>query len=148
MSKIFIDRPIFAWVIAIIIMLAGIASITQLPIAQYPDVAPPQININASYPGASAETLQSSVTQIQEPMGTDNTLEVEALLRNVRSSMDRAANLGKNISPEVMVIAANLDDPARLTDLAASNLDLKLEEAQQILETIDPVEALDALSHR
>ena len=51
-------------------------------------------------------------------------------------------SLGKNISPEVMVIAANLDDPARLTDLAASNLDLKLEEAQQILETIDPVERL------
>jgi ATP-dependent Lon protease len=50
--------------------------------------------------------------------------------------------LGKNISPEVMVIAANLDDPARLTDLAASNLDLKLEEAQQILETMDPVERL------
>ena len=66
MSKIFIDRPIFAWVIAIIIMLVGIGSITQLPIAQYPDVAPPQININATYPGASADTLQNSVTQILE----------------------------------------------------------------------------------
>jgi multidrug efflux pump len=66
MSRIFIDRPIFAWVIAIIIMLIGIASITQLPIAQYPDVAPPQVNINATYPGASAETLQNSVTQILE----------------------------------------------------------------------------------
>ncbi|MFL6721097.1 MAG: multidrug efflux RND transporter permease subunit [Sphingomonas sp.] len=66
MSRIFIDRPIFAWVIAIIIMLVGIGSITQLPIAQYPDVAPPQVNINATYPGASAETLQSSVTQILE----------------------------------------------------------------------------------
>jgi len=66
MSKIFIDRPIFAWVIAIIIMLVGIGSITQLPIAQYPDVAPPQVNINATYPGASADTLQNSVTQILE----------------------------------------------------------------------------------
>ena len=56
----------------------------------------------------------------------------------------RAVSLGKNISPEVMVIAANLDDPARLADLAASNLDLKLEEAQGILETIDPVERLRA----
>src|SRR2546430_1155251 len=56
------------------------------------------------------------------------------------NAVDQA--LGKNISPEVMVIAATLDDPARLTDLAASNLDLKLEEAQQILETIDPVERL------
>ena len=66
LSKIFIDRPIFAWVIAIIIMLVGIGSITQLPVAQYPDVAPPQININATYPGASADTLQNSVTQILE----------------------------------------------------------------------------------
>jgi multidrug efflux pump len=66
MSKIFIDRPIFAWVIAIIIMLVGIGSISQLPIAQYPDVAPPQVNINATYPGASADTLQNSVTQILE----------------------------------------------------------------------------------
>lgn len=66
MSKIFIDRPIFAWVIAIIIMLVGIISITRLPIAQYPDIAPPQVNINATYPGASAETLQNSVTQVLE----------------------------------------------------------------------------------
>jgi multidrug efflux pump len=66
MSRIFIDRPIFAWVIAIIIMLVGIGSVTQLPIAQYPDVAPPQVNINATYPGASADTLQNSVTQVLE----------------------------------------------------------------------------------
>jgi multidrug efflux pump len=66
MSRIFIDRPIFAWVIAIIIMLVGVGSITQLPIAQYPDIAPPQVNINATYPGASADTLQNSVTQILE----------------------------------------------------------------------------------
>src|SRR4051794_12253513 len=66
MSKIFIDRPIFAWVIAIIIMLVGIGAVTQLPIAQYPDVAPPQVNINATFQGASAQTLQNSVTQILE----------------------------------------------------------------------------------
>jgi multidrug efflux pump len=66
MSRIFIDRPIFAWVIAIIVMLVGVGSITQLPIAQYPDIAPPQININTTYPGASADTLQNSVTQILE----------------------------------------------------------------------------------
>jgi multidrug efflux pump len=66
MSKIFIDRPIFAWVIAIIIMLVGLVSANRLPIAQYPDVAPPQVNINATFPGASAETLQNSVTQILE----------------------------------------------------------------------------------
>src|SRR5215218_3598919 len=66
MSKIFIDRPIFAWVIAIIIMLMGIGAIVSLPVAQYPDVAPPQINVRTSYPGASAETLENSVTQVLE----------------------------------------------------------------------------------
>ena len=66
MSRIFIDRPIFAWVIAIIVMLGGVGAIMGLPIAQYPDVAPPQVNVRASYPGASAETVQNSVTQIIE----------------------------------------------------------------------------------
>ena len=65
-SRIFIDRPIFAWVIAIVIMLAGAGSIVSLPIAQYPDIAPPAVNIRATYPGASAETLESSVTQVIE----------------------------------------------------------------------------------
>ena len=66
MSRVFIDRPIFAWVIAILIMLLGLGAIDRLPIAQYPDVAPPQVNVRASYPGASAQTLQDSVTQVLE----------------------------------------------------------------------------------
>jgi multidrug efflux pump len=66
MSKFFIDRPIFAWVIAIIIMLAGILSIKTLPVEQYPQIAPPTVTIQASYPGASAETLENSVTQVIE----------------------------------------------------------------------------------
>ena len=76
MSRIFIDRPIFAWVLAIIIMLAGIGAITALPIEQYPDIAPPQVNIRASYPGASAETVENSVTQIieQQLTGIDGLL--------------------------------------------------------------------------
>jgi multidrug efflux pump len=65
-SRIFIDRPIFAWVIAIIIMMLGIGGIATLPVEQYPDIAPPQVNIRATYPGASAEILESSVTQIIE----------------------------------------------------------------------------------
>lgn len=74
MSKFFIDRPVFAWVIAIIIMLAGAMSIFQLPIEQYPNIAPPSVSISASYPGASARTLESSVTQIieQRLTGLDN----------------------------------------------------------------------------
>ena len=66
LSRVFIDRPIFAWVVAIIVMLLGAGAIYTLPIAQYPDVAPPQVNIRANYPGASAETLENSVTQVIE----------------------------------------------------------------------------------
>ncbi|PJK11682.1 hydrophobe/amphiphile efflux-1 family RND transporter [Lysobacteraceae bacterium NML120232] len=66
MARFFIDRPIFAWVIAIILMLAGIMAIRQLPIEQYPDIAPPQVTINANYPGASAKVVEDAVTQILE----------------------------------------------------------------------------------
>ncbi|EPF15425.1 MULTISPECIES: multidrug efflux RND transporter permease subunit AcrB [Cedecea] len=66
MSKFFIDRPIFAWVIAIIIMLAGALAIMKLPIAQYPTIAPPAIQISANYPGADAKTVQDTVTQVIE----------------------------------------------------------------------------------
>ena len=65
-SRTFIDRPIFAWVIAIVIMLGGLGAVYTLPIEQYPDIAPPAVNIRANFPGASAETLESSVTQIIE----------------------------------------------------------------------------------
>lgn len=66
MSKFFIDRPIFAWVIAIIVMLAGAISILNLPVEQHPSVAPPAVQIRAQYPGADATTLQNSVTQVIE----------------------------------------------------------------------------------
>ncbi len=66
MARFFIDRPIFAWVIAILVMVAGAVSITRLPIARYPEIAPPTVTINAFYSGASAETAQNSVTQIIE----------------------------------------------------------------------------------
>jgi multidrug efflux pump len=65
-SQVFIDRPVLAWVISILIMLGGAAGIRLLPVEQYPDIAPPSVNVRASYPGASAETLESSVTQIIE----------------------------------------------------------------------------------
>ncbi|WP_027359574.1 efflux RND transporter permease subunit [Desulforegula conservatrix] len=74
MSHFFINRPIFAWVIAIIIMLSGALAIKQLPIAQYPAIAPPEIAITAIYPGASAKTLENTVTQVieQKMNGIDN----------------------------------------------------------------------------
>ena len=76
MARFFIDRPVFAWVIAIVIMLAGFLSILRLSIAQYPTIAPPAVTISASYPGASADTLQSTVTQVieQQLTGIDNLL--------------------------------------------------------------------------
>lgn len=76
MARFFIDRPIFAWVIAIVIMMAGALSIAKLPVAQYPTIALPAISVNASYPGASAETLDNTVTQVieQKMNGIDNLL--------------------------------------------------------------------------
>ena len=90
----------------------------------------------------TAPFFKAKITRIEEPVVKDRPLETEALIRSVKQNLEKSVSLGKNISPEVMVIAANLDDPARLTDLAASNLDLKLEESQQVLENIDPVERL------
>ena len=74
MSRFFINRPIFAWVIAIMVMLAGLLAIKTLPVSQYPPIAPPQITINAMYPGASAQTVQDTVTQVVEQKlnGIDN----------------------------------------------------------------------------
>lgn len=66
MARFFIDRPIFAWVLAIITMLAGVMAVLTLPIAQYPTIAPPAIAISATYPGASSKTLEDSVTQVIE----------------------------------------------------------------------------------
>src|SRR3954469_11500967 len=102
MSRIFIDRPIFAWVIAIIIMLMGIGAITSLPVAQYPDVAPTQINIRASYPGASAATLESSVTQVleQQLTGIDGMLYFQSS-STARGSVSISVILQKGIDPDI-----------------------------------------------
>lgn len=80
MANFFINRPIFAWVIAIVIMLAGLLSIKQLPIEQYPRIAPPAVTISASYPGASAQTAEDAVTQVIEQTmnGLDNLMYMSA----------------------------------------------------------------------
>src|SRR3954464_13192417 len=102
MSKIFIDRPIFAWVIAIIIMLMGIGAFVQLPAAQYPDVAPTQINIRATYPGASAATLESSVTQVleQQLTGIDGMLYFQSS-STARGQVSISVILEKGIDPDI-----------------------------------------------
>ncbi|GKW16803.1 multidrug resistance protein MexB [Pectobacterium carotovorum subsp. carotovorum] len=80
MSKFFIERPIFAWVIAIVIMLAGAVAIMNLPINQYPNIAPPAISVNITYPGASADTTQKTAVQVieQQLNGIDNLRYIES----------------------------------------------------------------------
>src|SRR3954462_14503209 len=76
MARFFIDRPVFAWVVAILIMVLGALAVTRLPVAQYPSVAPPSISVTANYAGASAETMQETVTSVieQQLNGIDNLL--------------------------------------------------------------------------
>jgi ATP-dependent Lon protease len=94
---------------------------------------------------AKVETIEARLEDEDEET-SGGELAIEALVRSVKDSLDRVAALGKAISPEVMVIAANLEDPGRLADLAASNLDLRLAEAQRILETISPRDRLERVS--
>ncbi len=81
LSKFFLERPVFAWVIAIIIMLVGGLAIYSLPISQYPPIAPPSIYIQTFYPGASAETVENSVTQIIEQKMTGRRVPYRVDLR-------------------------------------------------------------------
>ena len=76
LSRFFIARPIFAWVLAIAVMLGGFGAVLTLPVAQYPDIAPPTVGISATYPGASAETVETSITQVieQQLTGLDGML--------------------------------------------------------------------------
>lgn len=96
MARFFIDRPVFAWVIAIIIMLAGVLSIGALPIEQYPKVAPPTVSINASYPGASAETVENAVTQVIEQRLTG----IDHLRYFTSSSSDGSMSITLTFEPE------------------------------------------------
>jgi len=90
MSKFFIERPIFAWVIAIVVMLVGGLSILSLPINQYPNIAPPAISVQVAYPGASAETTQNTVVQVieQQLNGLDNLRYIES-----QSNSDGSASI-------------------------------------------------------
>src|SRR5262245_4713071 len=86
--------------------------------------------------------ITAKVLPKAEPQVTAATPELEALIRNVKSTLERMVSLGKNISPDLVAIAANLDDAGRLSDLVASNLDLKVDKAQEVLQLIDPIDRL------
>src|SRR3990167_9096107 len=108
MSKFFIDRPIFAWVIALVIMLVGALSILKLPINQYPSIAPPAIAIQVTYPGASAQTVQDTVVQVieQQLNGIDN-------LRYVSSESNSDGSMTKTDLSNYIV--SNMQDPISRT---------------------------------
>jgi multidrug efflux pump len=93
MARFFIDRPVFAWVIALAIILAGVLAVPSLPVAQYPNIAPPNVSISATYPGASARTVESAVTAIieREMNGAPGLLYMS-------SSSDAAGNVSINLS--------------------------------------------------
>ncbi len=117
MARFFIDRPIFAWVISIMIMLAGALSILGLPVSQYPAIAPPIISVQASYPGASARTLENTVTQVieQKMTGLDH-------LRYMSASSDSSGNA-----------------TVTLTFDAAANPDIAQVQVQNKLQTAMPL---------
>ena len=118
MSSFFIDRPIFSWVLAIIVMMAGALSLLNMPIEQYPNIAPPSVSISTSLPGASAETLENSVTQIIEQSlnGIDS-------LRYFSSSSDSDGNVSINLTFE----------PGTNPDIAQVQVQNKLEAAMPLL---------------
>ncbi|UZJ61502.1 efflux RND transporter permease subunit [Pseudomonas sp. KU26590] len=102
MSKFFIDRPIFAWVIALVIMLVGTLSILKLPINQYPAIAPPAIAIQVTYPGANAQTVQDTVVQVieQQLNGIDN-LRYVSSESNSDGSMTITATFNQGTNPDI-----------------------------------------------
>ncbi|MQR01303.1 efflux RND transporter permease subunit [Glaciimonas soli] len=116
MGKFFIDRPIFAWVLAIFILLGGILSITQLPVAQYPTIAPPAIVINAVYPGANATTLRDSVTTLieQQLNGADGLQYIQS-----QSQGDGTVAITATFSPSTNPDLASVDVQNRLKVIEA-----------------------------
>lgn len=102
LAHFFINRPIFAWVIGIVIMLAGAISLVSLPIAQYPEIAPPTISISASYTGASAETIENTVTQIieQQLTGIDNLIYFSSA-SNSNGTMSTTLTFEPGTNPDI-----------------------------------------------
>lgn len=102
MAHFFIDRPVFAWVIAIIIMLAGLGAITTLPVSQYPPIAPPSVVVTATYPGASAQTIEDTVTQIieQKMTGLDHLMYI-ASTSDATGRMEMTLTFSSEANPDI-----------------------------------------------
>ncbi|OHD02359.1 MAG: multidrug efflux RND transporter permease [Sphingopyxis sp. RIFCSPHIGHO2_01_FULL_65_24] len=118
MSRLFIDRPIFAWVLAIIVMLGGVGGLYLLPIEQYPDIAPAQVNIRAQYPGASAVTIENSVTQVleQQLTGIDGLLYFSSQSSS-RGQANITAIFAKGTDPDIAQVQVQNKIQAALSRL-------------------------------
>ncbi len=110
MAKFFIHRPVFAWVLAIVTMLAGALALTQLPVSQYPDIAPTTVRISATYPGATAEAVQNSVTTVIE----DGLTGIEGALYTVSSSSQGSASISLTFDDRIDPIDAQNDVQTRV----------------------------------
>ena len=121
MSRFFIHRPIFAWVIAILIMLVGVLAINNLPIEQYPKIAPPQVTVRATYPGADAETVENSVTQV-----------IEQQMKGIDGLMYMTSSSSATGSASVTLTFENDTDP----DTAQVQVQNKLQSATSSLPEI------------
>ncbi len=120
MSRIFVDRPIFAWVLAILVMVAGVMAVRALPLEQYPDIAPVQVNIRATYPGASAQTVENSVTQIieQQLTGLDGLLYFTSS-SNSRGQVNISATFAKGTDPDIAQVQVQNKVQSALSRLPA-----------------------------
>lgn len=120
MSRLFINRPIFAWVLAIIVMLGGVGALFALPIEQYPDIAPAQVNIRATYPGASAETIENSVTQVleQQLTGIDGLLYFSSQSSS-RGQASITAIFAKGTDPDIAQVQVQNKIQSALSRLPA-----------------------------
>ena len=115
MARFFIDRPIFAWVIALFIVVAGAVAITQLPVAQYPSVAPPSIVVTAAYPGATAQTLEDSVLSVieREMNGSPGLIYMESV-----AQADGSGTITLSFDPSTSPDLAQVDVQNRLSRAA------------------------------
>jgi len=118
MARFFIDRPIFAWVIAIVIMLAGLLAVRSLPVSQYPSIAPPSISISGTYPGASAKTVEDAVTQV-----------IEQKMKGIDGLSYMASTSDSSGAISITLTFANGTDP----DIAQVQVQNKLQLAEPLL---------------